>query len=118
MFLSCSVILVFCITAFTGEKDTLILDEWAAVTGVIGTAQTRPSDEGAWRPVHVGMRVKMTWEVRTDSESSVELAFQSGTQIRLRENSMVKLATLVNDTQEESGDGKKHVTAVTDKQEE
>jgi hypothetical protein len=70
----------------------------------------RSSDEGHWRPVHVGMRVKMAWDVRTHIESCVQLSFESGTEIKLGESSEVKLATLYNDTHN-------NVTAVTDKTE-
>jgi hypothetical protein len=99
-----------CCISIYGGQDSLILDEWATVNSVVGKAEIRSSDEGHWRPVHVGMRVKMAWDVRTHIESCVQLSFESGTEIKLGESSEVKLATLYNDTHN-------NVTAVTDKTE-
>ena len=90
------------------DQDTLILDEWVTVTGVIGKADVQSPESGKWRPVHVGMRIKMAWDVRTHSESSVELSFESGAEIKLSENSKVKLATLYNESLTD-------VTEITDK---
>ncbi len=91
-------------------QDTLILDEWATVTSIVGKAEIRSSEEGKWRPVHVGMRIKMAWDVRTHIESCVQLSLESGTEIKLSESSEVKLATLYNGTRND-------VTSVTDKTE-
>ncbi len=108
-------------------QDTLILDEWATVISIVGKAEIRSSDEGRWRPVHVGMRIRMDWDVRTQIESSLKLAFESGTIIKLSETSDVKLATLYNDTRNshsridknsDSGEDPHDVISVTDKLEE
>ncbi len=119
------VLTMYCLVQ--AHQDTLLLDEWARVTGVIGRAEISSSEMEKWRPVHVGMRVKMAWSVRTHAESTVELAFESGTQIKLGENSVVKLATYVGNrhsdhsgTSENSGFGEEAYTVipVTDKSKE
>ena len=104
------ILVIGCCLSIYGDQDSLILDEWATVNSVVGKAEIRSSDEGNWRPVHVGMRIKMAWEVRTHSESCVQLSFESGTEIKLNESSEVKLTTLYNEAHTD-------VTSVTDKTE-
>ena len=81
---------------FAGKNDTLIQDEWATVKSLVGEAEIRKSSSEKWREAHVGMRVKMEWDVRTHIESSLELAFESGSIIKLGENSEVSLSKLFN----------------------
>lgn len=107
-------IILLCVSTFAGEKDTLILDEWATVKGIVGTAEVRSSPSGEWRPVHVGMRIKMAWDVRTLIESSLELAFESGNVIKLSENSEVSLATLFNAEDAMQSDSPVKVVSETD----
>ncbi|MFC1476498.1 hypothetical protein ACFL5S_00880 [Fibrobacterota bacterium] len=93
-------IILLCISAFAGKNDTLIplqRDEWARVKNLVGKADVRTSDSGKWRPIHVGMKLKMEWDLRTHKESSLELSFPSGNVIKLRENSIIRLSTLLND---------------------
>ena len=93
-------IILICISAFAGKNDTLIplqRDDWAKVKGLVGKADVRTSSSGKWRPVHVGMKLKMEWDLRTHKESSLELSFPSGNVVKLSENSIISLSTLIND---------------------
>jgi len=88
------ILVLVCNQAFAANKDTLIQDTWAKVKSFVGKAEVRNPNSGQWRSVYAGMKIKMNWDVRTQNESSVELCFQSGTVIKLRENSIVSLSTL------------------------
>ena len=111
------IILVSCITAFAGKKDTLIppqRDEWATVKTLVGKAEVRTSESGKWREAHVGMRIKMEWDVRTHLESSLELVFPSKTVIKMGENSTISLSTLLNDKDTTNAKSKIEVTSEND----
>ena len=104
------IILISCITVFAGKKDTLILDEWATVKSLVGKAEVRTSSSANWREAHVGMQVKMEWDVRTHLESSLELVFPSKTVIKMGENSTISLSTLFNDEDTTNAKSKIEVT--------
>ena len=114
IYLTIAIILVSCITAFAGKKDSLVLDEWATVKSSVGRAEVRTSSSAKWRETHVGMRVKMEWEVRTHLESSLELVFPSKTVIKMGENSTISLSTLFNDKDSTNSKSKIEVTFEND----
>ena len=99
-----SIIILSYLSAFAGKNDTLILDDWAKVKSLVGKAEVRTTDSAKWRSVHVGMKLKMEWDLRTHKESSLELSFPSGNVIKLRENSIISLSTLLNDKDSNNSD--------------
>ena len=94
IYLSIAIIALSCLSAFAGKKDTVIMDNWVKIRNFVGKAEVRNPNSGQWREVYAGMKIKMNWDVRTHEESTVELYFQSGAVIKLRENSIVSLSTL------------------------
>lgn len=113
-YLLIAIIFLLFISAFAGKKDTLILDEWATVKSLVGKAEVRSSESGKWREAHVGMRIKMEWDVRTHLESSLELLFPSKTLIKMGENSTISLSTLLNDKDSTNAKSKIEVTFEND----
>ncbi len=69
------------------------------VKTLVGTAEVRAANGASWRPARVGMPVKTGWDIRTFVESSMELRFESGTVLRIGENSVVTLSNLSKDQQ-------------------
>ena len=93
-------VILICTSASAGKNDTLVLlkrDDWAKVKSLVGKAEVRSSSADKWRPVYVGMKLKMEWDLRTHLESSLELSFPSGTIVKLGENGIISLSTLFND---------------------
>ncbi len=88
-FIVCLSVLTFAQSSTQQEKVT--------IKAIIGKAEIRSPKTGKWRPARVGMAVKMKWDVRTYVESSMELKFASGTVLKLGENSVVNLSTLIKD---------------------
>ena len=83
-----------CLSVYSQSKTT---QERVTVKSIIGKAEVRSPTTGKWRPARIGMTVKMKWDVRTFVESSMELQFASGTVIKLGENSVVNLSTILQD---------------------
>lgn len=72
-----------------------VSQEKVSIKSIVGKAEVRSPKTGKWRPARVGMTVKMKWDVRTYVESTIELAFESGTVIKLSENSVINLSTIL-----------------------
>ena len=87
---------VFC-TCLSVFSQSSVATEKVTVKSIIGKAEVRSPNAGKWRPARVGMVVKVKWDVRTFVESSMELQFESGTVLKLGENSVVNLSTLLQD---------------------
>lgn len=88
--------MVFC-TCLSVLSQGNTAQERVTVKSIVGKAEVRSPKTGKWRPARVGMTVKMKWDIRTYVESSLELQFQSGTVLKLGENSVVNLSTLLQD---------------------
>jgi len=67
------------------------------VKTILGKAEVRSPQTNKWRDLRVGMPVRMGWDVRTFVESSVELSFETGTIIKIGENSVVILDRMQTD---------------------
>lgn len=87
-----SILLLINISSFSQDQIT---EERVTIKNIIGKAEVRSSTTGKWRAARVGMVVKPKWDVRTYVESSLELVFESGTVIKLGENSVVNLSVLL-----------------------
>lgn len=86
--------IVFC-TSLSVLCQGNTAQERVTVRSIVGKAEVRSPKTGKWRPARVGMTVKVKWDVRTYVESSLELKFQGGTILKLGENSVVSLSTLL-----------------------
>jgi hypothetical protein len=80
--------------------------EKVTIQSIIGKAEVKAANSGAWRDARAGMIVKMSWDVRTYVESSVELYFESGTVLKLGENSVINLSTILVDKNSNSSTSK------------
>lgn len=88
------IVLCACLSVFS-QSD--VSQERVTIKNIVGKAEVRSPKTGKWRAARVGMTVKMKWDVRTFVESSLELLFESGTVIKLGENSVVNLSKLLQD---------------------
>ncbi len=88
-------ILLYAVSSVSGQSS--VVQERVTIKSIIGKAEVRSPKTGKWRPARVGMPIKMKWDVRTYVESSLEIQFSSGTVIKLGENSVVNLSTLLQD---------------------
>jgi hypothetical protein len=62
------------------------------VKTVVGHAESVSPDGDTVKVLRVGTRVLLGWHVRTAKESSVELKLESGTVLRIGENSEITLS--------------------------
>ncbi len=93
-------ILITCILLYAWVSvfsQSNVVQERVTIKSIIGKAEVRSPKTGKWRQARVGMVVKMKWDVRTYVESSLEIQFASGTVIKLGENSVVNLSTVLQD---------------------
>lgn len=93
-------ILITCILLYAWVSvfsQSNVVQERVTIKSIVGKAEVRSPKTGKWRPARVGMVVKMKWDVRTYVESSLEIQFASGTVIKLGENSVVNLSSLLQD---------------------
>ncbi len=81
-------------------EDADTPDGWVTIVTVIGNAEVKVDENAIWRPMHAGMRMEMTCQIRTLEESSVKLLFESGTEIELSEMTRVHLTNLYADVKE------------------
>ncbi|MFC1476500.1 FecR domain-containing protein [Fibrobacterota bacterium] len=88
--------MVFC-TCLSVYSQSNTAQERVTIKSIVGKAEVRSPQTGKWRPARIGMSVKMKWDVRTFVESSIELQFSTGTTLKLGENSVVNLSTLLQD---------------------
>jgi hypothetical protein len=72
-------------------------EQRVTVKSVIGSAELRSSGAAKWRQLRPGMPVRIGGDIRTFVESTVELAFESGTVLLISENSVVTLSQLSQD---------------------
>lgn len=70
-----------------------VVEELVRVTQVVGRVEIRTNSSPKWREARAGMRVKMGWDIRTYMESDAEVQFESGTVLRIGENTIVTLST-------------------------
>jgi hypothetical protein len=71
----------------------------AFIKTMVGTVEVSSTASAKWRPARVGMMVKMGWNIRTFIESSADIEMETGTLLRVGENSVVTLAKMLTDKQ-------------------
>jgi len=71
----------------------------AFIKTMVGTVEVSSVASAKWKPARVGMMVKMGWNVRTYIESSADIEMETGTLLRVGENSVVTLSKMLNDKQ-------------------
>ena len=73
----------------------------ATIKNIIGQVEVSSTGQAKWRPARVGMSVSMGNDVRTYVESSADLQLESGTVIKIGENTVMTVSKLLQG----SGDG-------------
>jgi len=73
------------------------MDGSCKVRSVLGTAEFQKSASGYWKPLRVGAKIGPKDILRTSVESQMELEFSNGSSVTIEENSMVEMATLLED---------------------
>jgi hypothetical protein len=68
------------------------------VTSVIGKAEFSKTGEEAWQVLRTGAFLQQDYLVKTGVESTVELAFQDGSKLLVKENSSLNLRELTGDS--------------------
>jgi hypothetical protein len=92
-FLSCCLFLASgSMSAASGAAE-----EKVKIRQLVGTVEIRMTGNASWRPARLAMVLKTGWDIRTFVESSAELEYESGTVIRLGENSVVTISALAID---------------------
>lgn len=71
----------------------------AEIIFVLGRAEVRESDQGEWRPVKVGQQLQAGNFVRTREGSQLALLLRDQTQIRLNEQSVLRIKAVAVDDQ-------------------
>jgi hypothetical protein len=71
----------------------------AFIKTMVGTVEVSSTAVAKWKPARAGMMVKMGWSIRTYIESSADVEIETGTLIRVGENSVVTLSKMLTDKQ-------------------
>ncbi len=74
------------------DAQTGVREERVRVNQVVGRVEFKRGSGPNWRSLRVGMPVKSGWDIRTYMESETELEFESGTIIRVGENTIVTVS--------------------------
>jgi hypothetical protein len=77
--------------AFAADAVT---EQHAIIKTIVGQVEVSLPKTTQWRPARIGMVVKMGSDVRTYVESGADIELESGTLVKIGENSVVSLAKL------------------------
>jgi hypothetical protein len=77
--------------AFSADAVT---EQHAIIKTMVGQVEVSLPKTTQWRPARIGMVVKMGSDVRTYVESGADIELESGTLVKIGENSVVSLAKL------------------------
>jgi len=69
----------------------------AFIKTMVGNVEVSSAVSAKWRPARAGMMVKMGCNIRTYIESSADIEIETGTVLRIGENSVVTLAKMIKD---------------------
>lgn len=69
----------------------------ARITQLVGKVEVRSKANAAWRGARIGMTVKANWDIRSFLESEAEVTFETGTKVKIGENSVITLSRLMKD---------------------
>jgi hypothetical protein len=88
---------LFCLTAFTANSfgADLSTEQRAVIKTMVGQVEVSSTNTAQWRSAHIGMVVKMGADIRTYVESTADIEIESGTIIKVGENTVVSLAKLL-----------------------
>jgi len=70
--------------------------EKARITAMVGSVEVRSGESATWRKARVGMPVVSGWDIRTYLESTAEITFESGTVVKVGENTVLTISRLMN----------------------
>jgi hypothetical protein len=93
---SLAVVAILAASVFPQTDETM---QKAFIKTMVGTVEVSPAAPAKWKPARVGMTVKMGWNIRTYIESSADIEIETGTIIRVGENSVVTLSKMLTDKQ-------------------
>ncbi len=82
----------------SGSLAQEVVEEKVRLKRMVGTVELRSGASAKWRPGRVDMLLKTGWDIRTYLESEAEVEFQTGSVIRVGENSVVTLSALQQNT--------------------
>jgi hypothetical protein len=84
------------VCALTRISSPLAKEEQRAVIkNIIGQVEVSLTDQVKWRPARVGMPVTMGNDIRTYVESGADIELESGSVIKIGENTVVTLSKLL-----------------------
>jgi antitoxin component of MazEF toxin-antitoxin module len=66
----------------------------AKITQLVGSVEVRSGEKVAWRAARIGMPVRQSWDIRTLLESSAEITLETGTVLKISENTVISLSEL------------------------
>ena len=72
-------------------------EERARISQMIGSVEVRSGATVAWRKARIGMALGTNWDIRCYLESSAEITFESGTIVKIGENSVITISKLIKD---------------------
>jgi len=70
----------------------------ARITQLVGKVEVRTANASSWREARIDMPVSEKHDIRTYVESEAELTFETGTKLKIGENSLVTLSRLTADS--------------------
>ncbi|MBN1982217.1 MAG: FecR domain-containing protein [Chitinivibrionales bacterium] len=82
---------VVCTDSYCQQQEK---EEIIRIKSFVGTVEVKGPGSSQWRAATVGMRVRMKWDLRTYVESECELEFESGTLLKIGENSVINIGSL------------------------
>ncbi len=88
--------IVVCLMIMTSFSTVVsqTAEQSAKITQLVGSAEVRSSDKATWRAARIGMPVRQSWGIRTLLESSLEITLETGTVLKIGENTVVSLSEL------------------------
>jgi hypothetical protein len=87
-----SSILICILLVLSSIAYSQVSEQSAKITQLVGSVEVRSGEKATWRSAKVGMPVKQNWDIRTLLESSAEITIETGTVIKIGENSVISLA--------------------------
>jgi hypothetical protein len=82
------------IIVFISAGVTQTTEQNAKITQLVGSVEVRSGEKVAWRAARIGMPVRQNWDIRTLLESSAEITLETGTVLKISENTVISLFEL------------------------
>ncbi|HEX2958439.1 MAG TPA: FecR domain-containing protein [Chitinispirillaceae bacterium] len=82
------------IVVLFGAGVSQSIEQNAKITQLVGSVEVRSGEKVTWRSARIGMPVRQSWDIRTLLESSAEITLETGTVLKIGENTVVSLSEL------------------------